>query len=178
MVEQNPFAKAYDALWALAEESALLTSLVRAGNRVKFNHTRPFHPVKQEVSEADLPELALASATSSANLHNTSSSSMIVRQYTWLLSTGDMSITNKLMPVEWALFAAMTNWKLVLGALTWNGEHFVKRANVVSIDNGFADPERNRGITGWSAAWTCEVEMHFATADLQAVGDAGTGSGT
>lgn len=170
----NPFVQVYDALWSLAEASSELTSKVRVGNRVKFNHTGYDSPIKDEVSDADLPELVLVSTGSGGNLLQTSSTSMITRQYEWLLATGDMSVVNRLLPVEWALYAAMADWPSVLGALRWPSddtvEGFVKRAQLLSVNSGLTDSERNRGIVGWSSSWAIEVEMHFRTSDLRAVG--------
>lgn len=156
----------YNELWALAEGASIFTDLVKPSNRIKFSATKPSDPVKREVSTADLPEVVLISTGMSAALHSTSSSTMCVRQYEWIIATGDLSLVNKLMPVEWAVFVAMSGWKAVLTALQWNGAGFVKRCDLGAIDNGFTDPERNRGIRGWSAIWRCEVEMHFRTQDL------------
>lgn len=159
----------YDSLWALAEGSSLLTSLVKPGNRIKFNQNSPRvrrDPIKREISTSDLPELILVSTGMSANLHQTSTSSSCTRNYEWIIATGDLIIVNTLLPVEWALFAAMANWKTIISSLQWNGHSFVKRANMTSVDNGLTDPERNRGIRGWSALWRCEVEMHFSTQEV------------
>ncbi len=170
----NPFIQTYDALWALAEESDLLTSLVKVGNRIKLNKVRPGSPIKDEVSQADLPELVLVATSGQPNLRSTSSSSMTIRSYDWLVSTGDMSVSNKLLPVEWALFCAMANWPAILGALTWQGKSFIKRANFTGVSTGFSDPERNRGIAGWSSIWSVEVEMHFSTSDMLTANQAGS----
>lgn len=166
----DPFSQVYNALWSLAEGSDRLTEMVRLGNRIKFNQTDYSNPLKNEVGEADLPELVLVSTGSSGNIHQTSCSSMFTRTYEWIIATGDASVINVLLPLEFILFAAMTNWQSVLGPLTWQGLSFVKRANLLNINNGLTDSERNRGIVGWSAIWGIEVEMHFETRDLQEYG--------
>lgn len=171
----NPFTDVYDALWTLAESSQLLTSLVKIGNRIKLNSPTDYSKIKDEVSRADLPELMLISSGSSANLRNSSSSSMITRQYEWLISTGNINVIGGLLQTEWALFCAMADWPATLNALTWNNAAFVKRCNIISMSAGISDPERNRGIEGWSAIWGIEVEMHFRTSDLLNV-NIGTGS--
>jgi hypothetical protein len=92
-----------------------------------------------------------------------------------------MNVTNSLLPVEWALFAAMIDFPAHLHVLRWPSDAedgFVKTMRLASVEGGFADAERNRGIIGWSAIWGVEVEMHFGSADLMAVGVAGTGSGS
>lgn len=176
----NPFIMTYNALWALAEASSRLTDLVKLKNRIKFNFTGQSSPIKDEISNADVPELVLISSGSTGNLRNTSSSSMISRKYEWVLSTGDMSVVNKVLPVEWALFCAMTDYSRVLGALRWPADAsdgFAKVTRLMDVDTGMTDADRNRGIQGWSSVWGIEVEMHFRTSDLIAVGTAGSGSG-
>lgn len=175
MTGVNPFVDVYNALWNLAEDSTPLTTLVKPSNRIKYNQSVPYDPTKDEVSEADLPELLLVSTGSSGNLRQSSSTSSIIRQYEWLIATGDTSLVNKLLRVEWALFCAMSDWPTVLNALTFQGSTFCKRTQLVSVNSGLTDPERNRGINGWSSIWALEVEMHFKTTDLHAV-NIGTGS--
>jgi hypothetical protein len=170
----DPFSLVYDALWTLAENSVVLTELVRVGNRIKFNHTGHFDPIKHEASEGDLPELVLVSTGCDGNLNQTSCSSMFTRRYEWLLATGDLSVVNRLLPLEFALFCAMSDWPAVVNALQWNGKPFCKRTGLTNVNNGLTDPERNRGIRGWSAIWSLEVEMHFMTSELVAYGAAPT----
>lgn len=158
--------QAYNALWALAEESTLLTSLVKPGNRVKFNRQTRSSPVKDEVSDSDLPELTLVVTQLSGKLRNTSSTSMALVQYEWLIATGDPSVVRNVLPVMWAIFAAMAPWPSTAFALTWREKTFVKRLDMLEANLGLTDPDRNRGIDGWSAIWSSEVEMHFATTDV------------
>lgn len=166
MIEVDPYTKVYDALWELVKASSSLTALVTIGNRINLNEKDNPYPLKLEVSDADVPEMILTSTGMSAKIMHNSSGSSCIRTYQFLISTGDMRLGQKLLPIEWMLFAALCDWKAKLGALTWKGYRFCKRLDVTSVDNGFADPERNRGIQGWSAIWGIEVEMHFPTADL------------
>ena len=165
----NPFSLTYDALWDCAEASTELTGLVRLSNRIKLVSEKVGSPFKDQISQADLPELLLVQTTGSANLHQTSNSSSIIKQYDWLISTGELSSIS-VMALEWVLFAAMTNWKEYLGGLTWNDASFIKRAQITGISSGLTDTDRNRGVRGWSSIWGVEIEMHFPTATLQAVG--------
>ncbi len=172
----NPFTAMYTALWDLAAASEYLSSLIRLKNRIRFDYAGQSSPIKDVVSNADLPELMLVATSGTPSLRNTSSSSMITRNYEWILSTGDMSVSNKLLDVEWAIFCAMVDWPDVVTALQWNGSRFVKRCAFTDLTVGQSDPERNRGIEGWSSVWALEVEMHFKTSDLQLVNAPGTGS--
>lgn len=163
--DPNPFTLVHDALWTLAERHPLIAA-VPARNRIKYNDPVDRDPTKDKVAVADLPELVLVCEGLSGNTHETSSSSRVNRQFAFFLSTGDFRANELLLQYEWALWCALHDWKSVLGGLQWLGRSFVKRADITSVSNGASDSERNRGIKGWSAAWRCEVEMHFKTSDL------------
>lgn len=47
-------------------------------------------------------------------------------------------------------------------------KQFVKLARPTNIDTGASPPDLKRGARGWLSVWACEVELWFATADLQA----------
>lgn len=177
MAVQDPFQLVFDALWALVDGSVPLTALVKPGNKIRFNVTDDRDPIKTRVGDADLPELILTTEGSTElNIHSTSNTSHIYRQYAWLLSTGDQRLNYRLFPVQWALFCAMTNWGNVLSVLEWpatTGKKFVKSVNYISATEGQSDADRNRGIEGWSSLWRCEVKMYFATADLLAFHNGG-----
>ena len=165
MTECEPFAQVYSGLWELMLKHPGVETMVKDRNRIRFDLIDR-DVQKEAVAEADLPELMLLTESISGNLQNTSSSSMITRQYAWIMSTGDLRYTERLSQLEWAVWCAMAGWKNVLAALTWREKNFVKRMNIVASSTGISDPARNRGINGWSAVWRCEVEMHFATSDM------------
>lgn len=165
----NPFQLVYDALWQMLAERADLADLVKVGNRIDFGRPETPDPFKRTIAAADLPEVILVPAGMDANLFSTSSSSNCVRRYQWLLSTGDLRIHEGLHPVEWAIFCGMADWQTKLTSLEWpanSGRHFVKLADIDTVTEGKSDHEKNRGIAGWSAVWTCSVHMYFSTADL------------
>jgi len=175
MPETDPFTKVYEALWELASSFEPFTNLVTLRNRISFAEEGNRTPVKNLVSTGDLPEVILAPTGGIANLHAATNYSRIAKTYDWLISTGDLRIKEGgLFPIEFALMRAMCNWKTPLSALTWNGNTFVKRCDLTDVSEGQSDTERNRGIKGWSALWSCEVEMYFNTSDLQ---DEGSYSG-
>jgi len=168
-MEQTPFNMVFNALWGMAEDSPTLTELVKVGNRIKFNQETNRDPIKENVQAADLPELTLlVLGGSEVNLHSSSCGSVITRDYSWVMSTGDLRYTHFLGPVEWALWCAMANWQTALSALTWNEKPFVINANITNVTSGFTTVENNRGIKGWSSIWGCSVGMTFTTADLKA----------
>lgn len=162
----DPFSMVYSALWQMADETPELTSLVKMRNRIRYD-TLDRNPEKRAYSDADCPELALHTAGLTGNLWASSTSSIIQRQYSWILITGDLRITERLMPVEWALFVAMHRWKEVLGALRWENKPFVHRMNMINIQEGVLRPVENMDAPrGWSAVWNIVVDFNFDTKDL------------
>jgi hypothetical protein len=167
----NPLTLVHDALWRMADAAMDLDNIVRAGNRIRFNSPTNRDPLKQTVADADLPELILEPAgTPRSNICNTSSTSMLTQRWRWVVSTGDLRANYRLLPVKWAIFVAMVNWKTELCALEWpvgSGRTFVKMANTLDAQEGESDRALNRGIVGWSCVWACEIEMHLKTQDIR-----------
>ena len=167
MANTSPFSMVFDALWSMLDDSHLITALVREGNKVRFNTDNIRNPIKDAISTNDVPELILISEGSTLiNLHATSCTSQINRRYSWLISTGDMRVHSSFYDVEWAVFVSMLNWKSIVSPLTFGGNTFAKKLDLIDATNGLSDPERNRGLKGWSAVWRAEVEMHFNTKQL------------
>lgn len=172
--EMDPFSQVYNALWTLAESSARLTGLIRLRNRIKWNDKAWTPPDKLEVSDADLPELALLVTQLSGKIRGTSSGSQALIQLDWMLCTGDPNVCRSVLPVMFAVYAAMCPWIAIsangqvptINPVQYKGETFVKRVDLVQANLGLTDPERNRGIRGWSSVWACEVEMWFQTSNM------------
>ena len=102
-----------------------------------------------------------------AQIRATSSGSYATMNLEWWLSTGDTSVHRTVLPVMWAVFAAMTPWPAIAPTLvSWKDKPFIKKVDLMSANLGLADRERNRGIVGWSAIWGCEVQLGFATRDV------------
>ena len=156
----NPFSIAYNGLWQLAEDDMGLRALVRSENRIKFDS---FNPIKQNIADADVPELILVPAGGDPNLINTSDTTKIVKRYNWLLSTGSNQ-QGQFFDIEWALTRAMLRWPDL--TLLWKNKSFVKSVKIVSITEGLSDAERNRGINGWSGILSMSLEMHFSTLEI------------
>ena len=164
----DPFTMVYTALYDMLMEREDFKELIRIGNQIRFDSDTDRDPIKENVSSNDLPEVALLVMNATeVNIHSTSSTSMITRQYGWYVATGDLRLGEYLSPIEWAIYSGMLGWQTKITALQWCGKSFVKRVNFVDVTVGFTDIEANRGIRGWSSIWNCEVEMHFNTKDLQ-----------
>lgn len=165
----DPLSMVYDALYDLVMRHPDAADVFKPGNRIRYDRDLDRDPVKDKIQDADLPELILLATGGTIAMHNTSNTSMMTRRYSWLLTTGDMRVHYRLLPIEWLLFEALHNWNVVLTALEWpegSGRNFVKRCDVLDVTEGLSDPERNRGIRGWSTIWACDVEMWFKTSDV------------
>lgn len=165
-IVDNPFTKVYNALWRIVKVHPGIDRAVKLGNRITFGEDNR-DPWKDKVSASDVPELVLVQDATQIRVNNTSSTSMCVREYSWLISTGDFRVNHYLNEVEWLLFTAHTGWQAVMKCLLYNDRTFVKRVDFIGTTTGFTDSDSNRGLRGWSSIWRVQVEMHFSTADLQ-----------
>lgn len=164
----NPFKLVYDGLWDLAWSWQNLCDLVKPSNRITFAGDDR-DPIKPEIAAADLPELRLVPIGGAQQIHRSSSSSYWKARYEWQVSTGDYRTNEHLWPVQWELYRALSGWLTPLRAIKWpksNPKSFVTLMNLTSSTEGVSDQDLRRGIDGWSSVMTCEVDMHFATADL------------
>jgi len=164
----NPFEMVLTELWNMLLAHPQFVRDVKEQNRIHFDDADNRSPIKSTIAAADLPEVAILTSTGTANIMSTSSTSMTIRQYSIMVSTGDYRYTEILAKVEWYVFCAMVGWKNRISGLQWKGKTFAKRLNVVFFFNDTANPEKNRNIKGWSAVWVIEVEMHLQTSDLLA----------
>ena len=158
-METDPITKIYDALFQMvADHEAATSQLFRLGNEIKFRSESD--PTKQNINTVDVPELVLSLSKFAPMMDNTSSSSEVTLGYTWLISSGSydsISIGN----IVWEMFRLMHDWKTALTALTYSGQQFVKSAKLLPASFGLSDPDRNRGIEGWSSVWEFEIYCVF-----------------
>lgn len=162
----NPFVKVFNALWDLLEADPEFTARVPIGNRVKYNIADDRQPLKQDITTQDLPEVAIVFTTGSTNIPDTSSSSKIIGNYQLIVNTGDYRINEFMNVLNWIVVCNFARWREVLLSLTWKDQAFITRVSPVNITMGESDPQRNRGIKGWTTLWAVEIEMHFKTSNL------------
>lgn len=163
--QDNPFQMVYDAIWESVESDKRFNGLIKLGNRIKFENRSQATQLEHTTS-SDFPRLQLRCGPIIGNLRNTSSSSKLIREYTWVIESGDF-VYSTITPIEWTLIVNAVNWCTALTHLVWKEEHFVKRTNLVlgSIDR-IEKEFREKNINTFFSVVTTEVEMHFATANL------------
>ena len=162
----DPFTLVYDALWELLDSSARLRELVKAGNRINLNRYDDRHPIKEEVSSADLPELIII-PVSGGETKQTSGARIIVQRYRIILSTGDQRVNPGIFPIKFAVICAMENWvKYLKTGVTWRNTNPVVNARLLDASDGVSDTDMARGIKGWSSLMNLEVNFSFDKATL------------
>lgn len=159
----NPFSLVYDELWSMLEEDDRFD--IKTNNKIKYNGSDR-DPHKSQTSTSDYPEVTLITENVSGNLCNTSSTSMLRRNYSWIIASGDLRYS-EIFPVEWAIFTGMLAWRHRLTILEWENTRFVARANLNDSNFDQVENLRRRGLKGWVAVWSIYVDMHFNTADLE-----------
>jgi hypothetical protein len=161
--DSDPISQIYDALWSLLERSAEFCALVPVRNRIKFSGDAR-DPRKETIQDADLPEVQIVAGGGTPLEDIASDLCGCTRQFQVQVSTGDQRMNARFYPVVTAIERALLNWVAVLGALTWGGQKYVQFSQWLNVAEGLSDPERNRGIKGWSSVWGCEVRLVFSTA--------------
>lgn len=148
----DPLTDIHNFAWATMD-SAIAADVVAPGNRIKLDDRAD---IKSRVQDSDLPELILMPRSGVGNLTSTSSSVSFDVTFDWLLTTGDYRVSYRLYPVIWELYKAMSTLQRTINTLS-----FVVSATFDSTSFGESDPERNRGIRGFSSVMSFTVKCKF-----------------
>lgn len=155
MSGNDPFNLVYDKLWTLVERNQELQNYIKIGNRIKFDENVVN---KSEISDADLPELALL-VSGLTDFGSTSSSYIVKKNYTFSLAVGDyrIAIFNR---ISFELFRALADYQCELCSLSWCNCNFVDNAKLLNAEESILE-DTQRAISGWIGIWTFEVTMVF-----------------
>jgi hypothetical protein len=113
------------------------------------------------VSETDLPELRLEPVLMPCNANFASNAASLDYTLRIVMNTGDQRVNYKMLPLVFAVFAAIVsaiNASELLD-LQWEGYNFLKNFTFSNVAAGLSDPVENRGIAGWSAI--CDLTLHM-----------------
>lgn len=161
----DPFTQVYDALWTLVERNNALQMYLQPRNKIKYDE--PNEP-KPNISDGDLPELALLNSSINFNTVPTDcSNESIARDYVWAITTGTYQIQPLFNELTFELYRSMIDWESVLSPLTWYDCTFVYNCRLQSGDEGTLMREVDRGISGWSALWIVKVDFVFSRNTLR-----------
>lgn len=157
----EPWGQVLTALWEVLESRPSLTSLVKPGNRIRFdNRIR-----KSTLQAADVPCVAVVADAVDPHIFRTSNGSSFKRTFRFEIRTGEVDITAQAFPVEWEIMKAV--------AAIWNVTppekpldlDFIRSIKAVQGQAPTADPDGKSN--GWYTVIGVEVEVWFDTASLQ-----------
>lgn len=157
----NPIQQVHDLLWQVLEQHQGWTDLVRIGNRV--NYLEGTFPKSSETSSADLPEVGIVPVGSRPTLNKASNRVAMVKLFSIVTVTGKSTLL-RLFEIEFAAFAAMADFQPLCTALEWRGYNFCTHMLLTDITDSMLE---DRGISGWSSVWGCEVHMNFPLTTLR-----------
>jgi len=168
-ITTDPFTAVEGQIQGLLTDSSDFTKDVKAGNRIRY--VGGFRdPEKEEVASADFPEVRIIAGGMAPHIENTSNSSRMITKYMIEVRTGTKVLDKTHYPLIWAVFKAMTKWKLRMDTLTIaenaSGTFVILVRPIGETTEGIERGEISKGIEGWFAIWTIEVDMFFATSNL------------
>mgnify|MGYP001119299620 CR=1 FL=1 len=154
--ELDPISQVHNGLLDLLADHPLLAERIRPGNWVRYDSAAP---EKDEISNADVPELRLVPTGDVSNLSASSTSGELYKTWRLDIATGDRRVSEHLFPLEWAALCALQRWP-ELRSLEWNGAGaFVRSVQVIDHAEGQFDRDLLRGIAGWTVAFTIRVHI-------------------
>jgi hypothetical protein len=153
----DPITTIHDFAWSVVD-AEIASDVIKPGNRIRFTDR---DELKSSIQDSDLPELILQPRSSIGNLTSTSSAVSMDLTFDWLMTTGDYRVSYRLYPVLWELFKAMSVLQRTINTLQHNSQKFVVGAFFDSNSIGESDPERNRGIRGFSTVLSFTVRCKF-----------------
>ncbi len=155
----DPFSMVYVSLCKQVAAQDTVRKMVKERNIICFDEK---DPLRDPVQKGNLPELMIAtSGNPSGSFKANTSSAKVTRIYQFMITSGTLNLVRLQQPIEFAVFAALTQWCSCLPELKWCGTQFVKAVRYTDTITGMTDPRLNRGIKGWNSITAISVEMYF-----------------
>ena len=154
----DPYSQVIYRLWYLLEQNTTFTGIVKAHNRIKFNHRSGKNPIKENIQNGDVPEVMIEPTTSMDGQAWTSTQakneqSFLIKIVTLDMRTyiGDGTGMNEL---RWLVYQILSTAGDTLGL------DFVYKARITSSMQHYIDPI-NRGTIGWVCLFTitCALQL-------------------
>lgn len=162
----DPYTLAHDALWAVLEANSDFTTLVPSGNRIKFSGDDR-HPIKDKITTADTPDVRITMRVLTVRETGASNGEFDRIQFNIELATGDQRLTTRAFPIIWAIRQAIFAGDAILSAIEFNSKtNWISCAEPGKVDFGISDDGEARGIVGWAAVETLELQLFFSKTDL------------
>lgn len=160
----DPFTQVYQSLWAILEANSTFASLVKPGNRIKYDGTSE-NPEKFEAMYADKNEAEIY-PMGRDDFILSSSVYQIDKIYEIRITTPSTRLDTKLHPLAWKIMEIMRESadqnfasKAAAGGITFD-MGYVKRCRLInySPDNTVWN-ELKRGVDGWVARMQVLITM-------------------
>lgn len=162
----DPYTLVHDGLWAVLEANTDFTTLVPELNRIKFSGTNR-SPIKDKIATADTPDVRISMRVLTIREGGASNGEFDRVQFNIELATGDQRLTARAFPIVWAIRQALFAGDATLAAIEFNSKtNWISCAQPGNVDFGIANDAENRGIVGWAAIASVEIQLFFSKADL------------
>jgi len=114
-------------------------------------------------SESDTPSIHLVPTAMPSNINFASNCCSLDYNLRVMINTGDVRVDYKLLPICWAIYAAMVAAvdDSSLLDLAWEGQQFIKNFTLSNTQSIISDPTQNLGIVGWVGIVDLTLHMIF-----------------
>lgn len=172
----NPYIATYEATWDMLEGNEDFASLVKVGNRIKFDKDSP---IKADVSTADKPEVRLVPTdlnperNARSIIQACSSAALTVLQLELQIGTGEQRLfragtaagRQTMFDVLWEAQRAAMDWPSYFTSMTWGTPTVDFKVNHIIVSAAsmgvLLEDQLERSIRGWSALMSIDVSMTF-----------------
>ncbi len=162
----DPYTLVHDGLWAVLEANAAFIAAVPEPNRIKFSGTNR-SPIKDKITTADTPDVRISMRMLTVRETGTSNGEFDRVQFNIELATGDQRLTARAFPIVWAIRQALFAGDALLHAIEFNSKtDWISCSQPGNIEFAIANDADNRGIIGWAAVASVELQLFFSKTDL------------
>jgi len=155
----DPFTEVLQKLWEILEANSDFATAVKAGNRGKLwvGNVKP--PIKDELSNSDVPYVSILPVGSTFNPFATSTDAIIEQTYGIRMVDGNLKINSAYFPLKFYIIQALANVDALLGL------SYVRK---IDVGDG-TDDNDNSSIPGWEGGIDITVTMIFNRITLKSM---------
>lgn len=153
----NPLTLVVNKFWEAVEFDPSISSLVKPGNRIKFN-TSTRVPFKPSIQDADAPQMTIWPEGTTPSITASSTSSFYIQRLRVEIKSIDLrlDVTGNVYEIEWALYKILARAKDTWGLCFINMVRPVETQIVSNIN----------GTKGWDLSMRVEVQLNIGRADI------------
>jgi hypothetical protein len=153
----------------MLEADTDFATLVPSGKCKKYGGGAEIEGWLENISETDLPEVALWWKGGFFQAQQDSSGSSPELYWSHVVATGQRGLWRAL-DATWYIYEAWSKWESHLKTLTWNSKQLVwlARLGKATVHEPGEWPQVERGINGWAVEIPGTTYVTVATSDIQA----------